>query len=84
VEDFDLFSATRSWRDGMLRLADWVRSLHGVEEAACFALDDPLPFLAMGVADCCEFYRWSRNQRAARQPAAPKEIPAISAIQDNP
>ena len=66
----------RSWRDGALNLKDWVRSFRGVEEAACFALDDPLPFLMMGLADCCEFYRWLRCQMAARQPAPAKEIPS--------
>ena len=84
VEDFDLFSAIRSRRNGMLKLRDWVSSLRGVEEAACFSLDDPLPFLAMGLADCCELYRWFRCQSAARQAAPPKEIAPISAIRDNP
>jgi predicted ATP-grasp superfamily ATP-dependent carboligase len=76
VEDFDLFSAIRSWRDGALNLKDWLGSFRGVEEAACFALDDPLPFLMMGLSDCCEFYRWLRCQMAARQPAPAKEIPS--------
>ena len=62
VEDFDFFSSLRSARDRTLRLKDWLRSLRGVQEAACFALDDPLPFLFMGVADCCELYRWIRCQ----------------------
>jgi predicted ATP-grasp superfamily ATP-dependent carboligase len=66
VEDFDLFSALRCWHDHTLTLKDWVSSLRGVEEAACFALDDPLPFLAMSAADCCELYRWVRCQVATR------------------
>jgi len=74
VEDFDLFSALRSRRDGVLKLKDWVRSLHGIQEAACFAYDDPLPFLMMSVADCCELYRWVRCQMGAREPAPSKEI----------
>jgi len=74
VEDFDLFSAIRSRRDGALKWKDWVRSFRGVEEAACFALDDPLPFLMMGFTDCFEFYRWFRCQRATRQPAAPPAL----------
>jgi predicted ATP-grasp superfamily ATP-dependent carboligase len=74
VEDFDLFSAIRSYREGALKLKDWVRSFQGVEEAASFALDDPLPFLMMGVSDCCEFYRWLRCQRGTRQAPAPQEI----------
>jgi predicted ATP-grasp superfamily ATP-dependent carboligase len=66
VEDFDLFSALGSWREGKLRVKEWVNSLRGVEEAACFAWDDPLPFLLMGVADWCEWYRWIRCRMAAR------------------
>jgi predicted ATP-grasp superfamily ATP-dependent carboligase len=75
VEDFDLLSAVKSRRDGALKLKDWVKSFRGVEEAACFALDDPLPFLLMGLADCCEFYRWLRCQMATRQSAPAKETP---------
>jgi predicted ATP-grasp superfamily ATP-dependent carboligase len=72
VEDFDLFSALRSCRDGTLSLKEWVRSMRGVQEAACFALDDPLPFLFMGVADWCELFRWFRRTADARkgEPAA--------------
>ncbi len=74
VEDFDLLSAIRSCRDGTLKLKDWLESFRGVEEVACFALDDPLPFLMMGVSDCCELYRWLRCQRSTRQAPAPQEI----------
>ena len=77
VEDFDLLSAIRSRRDGALKLKDWVNSFRGVEETACFALDDPLPFLLMGLADCCEFYRWLRCQMATRQ-SAPAERDLLS------
>jgi D-aspartate ligase len=69
VEDFDLFSALRSWKEGALSVKEWARSFHGVQEAACFAWDDPLPFLAMGFADCCELYRWIRCQMGTRKPA---------------
>ena len=61
VEDFDLFSALRSLRDGNLTLQDWANSFRGVQETACFAIDDPLPFLLMPIADCCELYRWIRG-----------------------
>jgi predicted ATP-grasp superfamily ATP-dependent carboligase len=77
VEDFDLFSALRSCRDGALSLKDWAKSLAGVQETACFALDDPLPFLMMGVADCCEMYRWIRVQAAARKKSGPAERPVL-------
>jgi D-aspartate ligase len=74
VEDFDLFSALRSWRDGSLSLKAWAGSFRGIQEAACFALDDPAPFLLMAVADCGELYRWLRRQMGARNPAPTKEI----------
>jgi predicted ATP-grasp superfamily ATP-dependent carboligase len=78
VEDFDLLSAIRSRRDRTLKLKDWVGSFRGVEEAACFALDDPLPFLLMGLADCCELYRWLRCQMATRRPALRTEMDSVS------
>jgi D-aspartate ligase len=76
VEDFDLISAFRSWRDRTLTLKNWVTSLDGIQETACFALDDPLPFLLMPVADCCELYRWIRNQGETRQrePSKKREV----------
>jgi hypothetical protein len=67
VEDFDLFSALASWREGSLTVRDWARSLTGIHEAACFALDDPLPFAMMAVSDCCELARWFRRLAAARK-----------------
>jgi D-aspartate ligase len=68
VEDLDLVSSLLSWREGGLSWKDWIRSLAGVQETACFALDDPLPFLMMGVADGLELYRWRRVQAAVRHP----------------
>jgi D-aspartate ligase len=68
VEDFDLFSALKAWREGSLGLKDWVRSLRGVQELACFSLDDPLPSLLMGLADCSELSRWLRFQFGVRKP----------------
>ena len=78
VEDFDLFSALRAWRDHRLLLKDWGRSLSGVQETACFALDDPLPFLLMGIVDCCELYRWIRCQMSTRKSAPSKNVDGLS------
>jgi predicted ATP-grasp superfamily ATP-dependent carboligase len=74
VEDFDLFSAIRSWRNGELTMRDWLKSFRGVQEAACFAIDDVLPFLLMGLADCCELGRWMRCQKATREVVPRKEM----------
>jgi predicted ATP-grasp superfamily ATP-dependent carboligase len=67
VEDFDLLSALRSWSARSLTAKDWFNSLRSVQETACFAWDDPIPFLLMGVADCCEFYSWVRNRMSAHR-----------------
>jgi D-aspartate ligase len=47
VEPFDLVSSAQLWREGELRPLSWFRSLRGIDEAAWFARDDPLPFAAM-------------------------------------
>ena len=65
VEDFDFVSAFACWRKHRLTLKDWARSFRGLEEAACFALDDPLPFFLMPIADCCELHRWIRGRFTA-------------------
>jgi predicted ATP-grasp superfamily ATP-dependent carboligase len=72
VEDFDLFSALRSCLDRTMTFKDWARSMHGIQEAACFALDDPLPFLVMWVADCIGLYQWVRDQLGTRKPSPSK------------
>jgi D-aspartate ligase len=70
VEDFDLFSALRSRGNHKLRWKDWLKSLSGVQEAACFAADDPFPFFAMALADCGELYQWIRCQISTRRKPA--------------
>ncbi len=47
VEDKDLHSCCRYFRDGKLRFRDWLVSYDGVQEAAYFAKDDLLPFWTM-------------------------------------
>lgn len=44
VEPFDVVSSIRYWREGDLKLANWLRSFQGVEEAQWFARDDMRPF----------------------------------------
>lgn len=44
VEQLDLSSSARYFRDGKLTLAEWLRSFRGVEESAWFARDDLGPF----------------------------------------
>ena len=69
VEDFDLFSSLRTLMDGALKPKEWLGSLRGTRETACFAWDDPLPGLAVALADCCEMARWLRCRLRSRSGA---------------
>jgi D-aspartate ligase len=65
VEDFDLLASLGYHRDGRLTLREWLRSLHGIQEWAFLALDDPLPILSMLRADLSELWRRRRRRRGA-------------------
>jgi predicted ATP-grasp superfamily ATP-dependent carboligase len=45
VEDADLASCVRYYRDGALTLRDWLGSYRGIKECAWYAADDIVPFL---------------------------------------
>jgi D-aspartate ligase len=47
VENFDPVSSVTYYRDRRLSVADWLRSLRGIEEGSWLALDDPAPFAAV-------------------------------------
>ncbi len=47
VEDRDLISSIRYYRDKKLTIREWIRSFRGVQEVAWFAVDDLLPFFLM-------------------------------------
>jgi len=49
VEDADAISGFRYYRDGKLRMKEWVSSLRGVEEGALFASDDLFPIAARSI-----------------------------------
>lgn len=52
VEDLDVLSSIRYLLDRKLTLREWIKSFHGIQESAFFALDDPVPFLAMFLQRC--------------------------------
>jgi predicted ATP-grasp superfamily ATP-dependent carboligase/ubiquinone/menaquinone biosynthesis C-methylase UbiE len=43
-EPFDIVSSFRYWRDGNLKLGNWLQSFRGVQEAEWYARDDMDPF----------------------------------------
>jgi D-aspartate ligase len=47
VEDADLVSCIRYFRDGVLTLSDWRAGYSGINECAWYAADDVVPFLRM-------------------------------------
>jgi D-aspartate ligase len=49
LEDGDLKSSIRYWRDGNLSLRQWRESLRGIAEGTYLDRDDPLPALCVGV-----------------------------------
>jgi D-aspartate ligase len=78
VENYDLVSSFRYLRDGRLGPGGWVRSLHGLDEAAWFAADDPAPFAMM----CLSFvprgalaYVKGRRQKRNTEVLATKPLP---------
>jgi D-aspartate ligase len=71
VEDLDLASAFRYWRDGNLTVHEWLRSLRGVQESAFFAADDPGPLLLRCVNNFRELRRKLRNRVMFPQISSP-------------
>jgi D-aspartate ligase len=53
VEDLDLISSIRYWRDKKITFRQWMKSYQGIQETVWFATDDPLPFFIM----CANFSR---------------------------
>lgn len=47
IEDRDLVSSFRYWREKSLSFREWFISFRGVQESAWFAWDDPAPFVMM-------------------------------------
>lgn len=59
IEDDDLESCVRYWKDGKLGLGEWLQSYRGVREAAWFARDDLRPFLAVAQRLSASALRWA-------------------------
>ena len=59
IEDYDLESSLDYYREGTLKLGEWIKSFKGVEEAAWFNWKDPLPFLYMCLKMTKKTLRWA-------------------------
>ncbi len=73
VEDYDLVSSIRYWRDGNLTFRQWFSSLKGVDEFGYLHLRDPLPAFARLADDVIEIVRRFRGRRSTSSPVAATE-----------
>ena len=71
VEDCDLISSLRYFRDGNLKPSEWVRSFRGVQECSFLSVHDPAPLLAMLGSDLLELSRRTVNRLWGKS-AAPR------------
>jgi len=81
VEDCDLISSCRSMWDGRLGFREWLKSLKGIQEAAIFALDDPMPAMWMALRDLQLAFllatgRGNRRNRRAMRAAQNRRLQA--------
>lgn len=77
VEDCDLVSSFRYWRDGNLKIADWIKSFSGIREASFLSITDPLPIVPVLASDLGElgFRLWRKAQMYGGRPQ-PEAEPA--------
>jgi D-aspartate ligase len=77
VEDVDLISSVRYWRDGKLTLRQWMDSYRGVRELTFLAADDPLPFAGACLMDVRRALSDARERRQERRRAAKAAQPPL-------
>lgn len=65
VEDRDIVSSIRYFRDKKLTIGQWLTSFRGVKEAAWFASDDLIPFSIMCLGFIGKFFRRSAGLAVA-------------------
>jgi D-aspartate ligase len=76
LEDADLVSCIRYYRDGVLSLRNWLGSYRGIKECAWYAADDVLPFLRM-----CSLFSMSVFRKTFRKIRALFRSASYSAMQ---
>lgn len=64
VEDCDIVSCLKYYRDGQLNFNQWLQSHKGVDEKAVFAMDDPLPAFWMGLRDLGMLWKQKTGKKA--------------------
>jgi D-aspartate ligase len=80
VEDGDLVSSLRYWRDGNLSFRQWRASLSGIKEGTYLDRDDPWPGLGIGLRLVRKGWRRLRGvegQGASRRPRRGRRVPLL-------
>lgn len=80
VEDCDVASSIRYFRDGVLSFPEWIRSFRGVQELALFSFRDPLPAFTTCFYDGCEVMnrvmRWTGRRLLPHATPGAQAVPA--------
>ena len=73
VEDLDVVSTYRYYREGSLTIREWFKSLSGIDEAAFLTWRDPLPFFFMLLNRIPEFLKRAYRKFHAPSPKLKQE-----------
>ena len=84
VEDIDLASSLRYWRDGELTVGEWLRSFRGLQESAFFARDDLRPLISMCARDLQRLYRSFDGSPARGESLRPISQPGFRTVKTLP
>ena len=75
VEDVDLLSSFRYWRDGKFTVKEWMNSFRGIKEMTFLAADDLLPFAGAWMMDA---------KRALHDSIMARRERSTRGVQENP
>jgi predicted ATP-grasp superfamily ATP-dependent carboligase len=76
IEDYDIISSHRYYKEGSLGFIEWIRSFRRVEEAAWFSWKDPKPFLVIAARFIKKALYWIYKKIVSNIPLANKTIKA--------
>ena len=78
IEDYDIVSSHRYYKEGSLGFFEWVRSFKGVEEAAWFSWSDPKPFMIVAIRFTIKGLYWIYKSIVSKIPIINKLLKANS------
>ena len=79
VEDVDLISALRYWRDGRLTAREWFKSLRGIDERTLLCRGDLRPLVAACLMDARRALFGEREERPRQDESSTSDPAALTA-----